>query len=134
MRNTKTVIIQAEGRDFGKSYILTELSAMKAEKWAARALLALLKSGLQVPDEIAQAGLGGVAALGMNAFANLSFESAEPLLDEMMTCVQFVSSSGSVRPLSEAASDIEEVKTLWILRQEVLELHLGFSIADKLST
>jgi hypothetical protein len=41
-------------------------------------------------------------------------------------------SSTHTRPPT-AQGDIEEVKTIWDLRQEVIELHLGFSIAEGLS-
>ena len=60
-RNTKSLTISAEGRDKGKTFLLTEMSAVRAEKWAARAVLALLKSGVELPEDAAQAGLAGIA-------------------------------------------------------------------------
>ena len=132
-RRFKLLTIDAEGRDKGKVFRLTEMPAYKAEKWAARALLALLASGLDVPDETAKAGLAGVASMGLGAFTRLEWEKTEPLMDEMMECVQFVPSPGVVRSVMTQADDIEEVSTYLTLRREVLELHLGFSIADKLS-
>ena len=42
-RKTKIVTIAAEGRDYGKSYLLTEMPALKAEKWATRAMMALIR-------------------------------------------------------------------------------------------
>ena len=133
-RRHKEVVISAEGRDQNKVFKITEMPAAQAEKWAARALLALISSGATIPDSVAQAGLAGVASVGMGAFAGLKWEIMEPLLDEMMQCVQVVPSPGIVRPLIESADDIEEVSTRFTLRKEVLELHLGFSLADKFST
>lgn len=133
-RKTKTVTITSSGRDQGKVFFLTEMPATKAEKWAARAFLALAKAGLDVPEEAASAGVAGFAAMGLDAIGKLNWEDAEPLLDEMMGCVQVQPSPGITRPLVEAADDIEEVMTLLTIRKELLELHLGFSLAAAPST
>jgi hypothetical protein len=37
-------------RDKGKRFKITEMPAMKAEKWAARFFLALAKSGIDIPS------------------------------------------------------------------------------------
>lgn len=134
-RRVKSITIEEEGRDKGKTFLLTEMSSVKAEKWAARVLLALMKSGVEIPDDVAQAGMAGVAAMGsslISAASGVQWSSLEPLLDEMLTCIQFMPSLGVIRPLlwTEGAEDIEEVKTLLTLRMEVLELHLGFSLAE----
>jgi len=133
----KTVVIEEEGRDFGKHFVLTEMPAHKAEKWAARALNALLASGMQLPDSTASMGLAGVASMGLSAFSGLPWDQVEPLLDEMFTCVKYLPDpqrESSLRAIIDAAGDIEEVMTRLTLRREVLELHLGFSLAEKLST
>lgn len=136
MRKTKLVTITAENRDKGKTYLLTEMSAAKAEKWAARAFLALASSGVELPDGAAEAGLAGVAASGLAALAGLPWAQAEPLLDEMMQCVTIqpdpLKNPAFFRALVE--DDIEEVSTRLLLRKELLELHLGFSLAAALST
>ena len=134
-RRTKDLTITAQGRDFDKMFLLTEMPAVQAEKWAGRALLALLKSGVELPEDVAKAGLAGIASVGIKAFGSIEWGLAEPLLDEMMNCVQVIPNKRDkrvVRALFE--EDIEEVTTLLALRKEVLELHLGFSLAAKLST
>ena len=134
-RKTKDLIIDAEGRDKGKRFFLTEMSATQAEKWAARALLALTKSGVEIPDDAAALGLAGVAAVGLKAFSGIPWELAEPLLDEMMQCVQIKTDPAHpevIRSLIE--EDIEEVATRLKIRLELLELHIGFSLAARLST
>jgi len=141
-RKTLTVMITAEGRDKGKMFVLTEMSATQAEKWAARALLALGASGVEIPDGIEGQGLAGVAAIGIRAFAGLPWHLAEPLLDEMFRCVSFVpnpsqpnvvrgTAVGAVGPMVE--DDIEEIATRVRLREEVISLHLGFSISAYIS-
>jgi hypothetical protein len=131
MRKELTLTIDTPGRDVNKTFYIREMSAMKAERWAARALLALLKSGVEVPDDIAAAGLAGVAAMGLRAFGGIDYADAEPLLAEMMACVQIVPDIS--RPMVRRAiieDDIEEITTLLRLREEVLSLHTGFSIRD----
>jgi hypothetical protein len=90
------------------------------------------------------AGLAGLAFIGVGAIAGLKFEDVEPLMDEMFaSCVAIVpdparpsvfrgagrleGGAGPVGPMVE--DDIEEVSTLLQLRKAILELHLGFSLA-----
>ena len=126
-RKQLTVTIGVEGRDKGKVFILTELSAYEAEEWAGRALFSLMNAGVEIPENIAEAGLAGVAAMGMKAIAKLPFESAKPLLDKMMDCVQIQPSANVTRELM--SGDVEEVATLFTLRKKVLGLHLDFFTA-----
>ena len=77
-RKVEYVTIDQEGRDKGKTFKITEMPALKAEKWATRAFLALAASGLDLPTDV-NAGMAGIAALGLDVFRNLDFEKAEPL-------------------------------------------------------
>lgn len=146
-RKHKIVTIDAEGRDKGKSFLIVEKSAWDSEKWATRALLTLSKAGVEVPDDVMQAGAIGLLAIGLDAFRQLSFEEAEPLLAEMVTCIHFVPDAatkdpmtgrpmtrGLIMPTEVNDGDIEEVPTLLKLRAEALELHVGFSISAAIST
>lgn len=129
MRKTQTVTIDAEGRDHGKTFLLKEMPASQAEKWAARAFFAMAKNGVEIPDEIAGSGLSGIALVGLKALGGMSFYDAEPLLDEMFSCIQIIpdpSRPNVVRALIE--DDIEEVSTRLFLRKEILMLHIGFFI------
>ena len=122
MRRTETVEI-AEGRDAGKKYQITEMSAEAAEWWAFRALQAIAGADAELN---LQAPLSDMAAQGIKALAKVHPEQARPLLDEMMGCVQIlVPATQKPRPLLDG--DIEDVKTRFMLRKAVVELHLGFS-------
>ena len=130
-RKEITVTISQDGRDKGKQFFIREWPASVAEKWGIRALLALTKSGVTIPDDIANAGIAGVAALGIQAFAGLDALIAIELMDEMFQCVQVMpdpSNPNVMRKLVE--DDIEEVRTRLFLRAEVFMLHTGFSMAD----
>jgi hypothetical protein len=129
-RKEMTMVVEAAGRDHDKAFFIREMPAYQAEMWALRALLALAKSGVDVPENIVSAGMAGVFALGLKAFAGLSFTDAAPLLDEMMACVQIIPDPG--RPTIKRGlveDDIEEVATRVKLRAQVFELHTGFSLA-----
>jgi hypothetical protein len=127
MRKTSTVTIDAKGRDKGKVFLLTELPTAESEEWAGRALFALMNAGVEIPDNIAEAGLAGLAAMGIKAITKLPFDAAKPLLDKMMECVQIQPSPGVVRSL--IPDDIEEVATMLSLRKAIWNLHVDFSIA-----
>lgn len=127
MRKTANYTVRDEGRDHGKLFHLTEMSASRAESWATRVLLALLASNPNIPENFEELGMSGLAELGMRSLGSLRWEVAEPLLAEMLECVQIIPDSSKphvVRPLIE--DDIEEVLTRFKLRMEVWGLHMDF--------
>lgn len=134
MRREAEVTIGSEGgRDAGKTFVVKEMSADRAERWATRALIAVANAGVKLPDEVLRQGMAGIAVAGLSSLAvgaRLNYAEVEPLLDEMMGCVR-IKEPRLVRDLTP--DDIEEVATRVRLRQEVLSLHLGFSIRDALS-
>ena len=126
MRKEKDVTIIADGRDKGKVFHLTEMGAIPAEKWAIRACGAIAKTGF---DFDPSAGWNVLVALGFHSLLKAEWALVEPLLDEMMGCIQF-KAAAATRPLFEG--DIEEIATVIKLREEVFELHSGFSVAAAL--
>lgn len=134
-RREATVVIDTEGRDKGRIYRLTELPAEQGEEWATRLLLALGKSGVEVPEGIFAMGMAGIAAVGIRSMGNLPWAVAKPLMQEMMACVRFQPGPDPnvVRPLNPNGSDIEEVSTRLRLRDEVINLHMGFSVRGFIS-
>ncbi len=138
-RKTKDVMIGPEGgRDQGKLYILKEMSAAEAERWAFRAFQALAKSGAELPDNVEGAGMAELAAVGFRALSGVSSDQIDWLMTEMMRCITFVPDPAQ-RMVTRSGSaliddDIEELSTRLRLRMEVFELMTGFSLAAKLST
>jgi hypothetical protein len=139
MRKTKVVIVELEGRDRGKMFLLTEMSARRAEEWGTRAFLALARSGVDIPDYAEGSGMASLAAIGLRALGRIAFDEARPLMDEMMRCIKIVpdpSKPAFIRDLLDDGGDgddIEEVMTRAWLKSEVFELHTGFSIAAAIS-
>ena len=121
-----------ENRDKGKIFFLREMGAVQAERWAMRALIAVSGPGAAVPNRAGLASLANAKFSLLTMLGNIRWEVAQPLLDEMMECVQRKESATCIRSLVE--EDIDEVSTLLQLRKEVLELHLGFSLAEKFQT
>lgn len=118
---------QGDGRDFGKVFVLTEMPASRAESWAMKVILALIDGGVELPAGFEKMGMAGMAEVGIRALSGLKWEVAEPLLDEMWSCVQIMPDSSKphiVRNLIE--EDIEEIMTRIKIRAEIWKLHTGF--------
>ena len=136
MRRTEVVTVPAwpGNRDAGKTFVITEMSAPAAERWAYRMFAAMKGTRGRVPENIESLGIVGVAIAGLNAFlgADVDVTAIEPLLDQMLSCLQIVRDPRRpdiVTPLT-GADDIEEVKTLMWLRSEIVRVHTDFSAAD----
>ena len=147
MLKREPLTIDADNRDKGKTFLLTEMPSFQAEKWAARAFLALIESGVKIPDAVAAGGMEALMSEDaitavfsslLGGLGKIRWELLEPLLDEMMTCVRIIPDSiknpDFSRAINQSAGDIEEVSTLLKLRGALLKLHTGFSPAVKPST
>ena len=122
MRAPVDVRVTVEGDDKGKVFRLTPMDAWTAEKWGWRATSVLARSGVELPPVDMLGNMVIVAAFGLQALMSASFAEAEPLLDEMLKCVQAVPDPANypdlARPL--VASDTAEISTLLWLRGQVL--------------
>lgn len=126
-RATASITITDANRDHGKAFLITEMPASKIESWAFRAILALMASGKELPEGYENLGLAGMAQLGLNALSGLKWEVAEPLLQEIWDCIQYIpdpKNSSVVRGIID--QDVEELTTRIKLRAEVWKLHAGF--------
>lgn len=135
-RKTNTYVVASEGRDKGKTFLLTEMPATKAEDWAIRVMFALGAANVEIPDGALQLGMAALAEIGLKKLFAINANLMRPLLGELMECVEFVPNPQKPQvklshPMFE--SQIEEVKTLLMLKWEVLKLHLDFSLAASLS-
>lgn len=138
-RKIQTIAITAEGRDQGKVFIITELPADQAERWAIRALLGLQRAGVDIPLDAFSAGAASLAAVGLQSLFSLPWSELEPLLAEMFTCVAYKHGGATSKippaPIMDGEnSQIEEVATRFVLRIAILELHFGFSIPEETPT
>lgn len=138
MRKIERFTITSEGRDKGKTFILTEMPADQGERWALKALLALTNTGAAIPEEALGAGMAGLAAVGVQALGMLNATQVQPLLDELWpTCVRIVPPNEKLLPqeiISGINSQIEEVKTRTEIYWALFKLHTGFSMPVELPT
>lgn len=126
-RKEVTVTIVDEGRDKGKVFKLTEQSAMVIDKWANRAIHSIVRAGGVLPEEIQKMGIIGILAVGFQRLMHIPWSELEPLLDELMICVQIVPTPAQPNVIRKLfPDDIEEVQTLRFLREQVFVLHTGF--------
>jgi hypothetical protein len=135
-RKTKTLTIDAEGRDKGKTFQLTEMPAARAEDWAIRVLLALGSANVDLPPGAIQLGMAALAEIGLMKLFAISSEQVRPLLAELAECAVLIPNPQKPQvtvsyPMYE--TQVEEVKTLLTIKWEVLKLHLDFSLAASLS-
>lgn len=115
------------GRDQGKVFLITEMPARHGHQWATRVLFGVMNAGIEIPDNVLNAGFAGIAAIGIKALGKLPVSVAEPLLNELMTCVQIMPNPANpdiVRNLID--DDTEEILTIFKLQKEVLALHVDF--------
>ncbi len=142
-RKTKVITIDNEkSRDNGKSYQITEMNVLDIDEWAIRVGCAMARGGLDVRNLNLQNGLStdtitGILELmnlGIQGFGNMPPLEVVRLLNELVErCVKFIPSGGKPRALDiENANDVEEfVSTLWRLRKEAFNLHVGFFAQDE---
>ena len=145
-RKTKTLVIDS-GRDKGKSFLITEMPVTRADKWANTALLAMLRGGVDVgnvnfgliadtisvgdaPKIDPMGGMLELARITIAGLGNVTETVGQELLDQLINdCAQVISSGGVVRQMLSIDDEIEDLKTLWMLRKESFLLHIDF-LAD----
>ena len=142
-RHIVEVKIEAEGRDKGKTFVLTEMAATVGEKWAMQLAFLLSQAGaLAIPADALQ-------SVGMEAIAGVVGDEVDPrialalgraLSDESLAgwwdCVKYQHQPG--HPLQAImqgeACQIEEIATITHLRMEVVKLHTAFFPSEPAST
>lgn len=138
-RKTKVVPIES-GRDQGKSFLITEKPVTQGDKWANRALLAMMRGGVDVGgvdfygirDAMTgqsidpTGGMLELARISIAGLGNVTEQVGQELLDELLDCVQVIPSGGSARSMLSIDDEIEDLKTLWTLRKAAFLLHIDF--------
>lgn len=128
-RKRVRVIVEGDGRDAGKIYLITEMPVLQGERWFRRVLASLAKSGIAPPSSAAFTGMAALAAF--NPIQLLAWIDDEELMRELMSCVQAWPADAPL-PRVLVTSDIEEITTLARMRGEVIAVHVGFSSAASL--
>ncbi|MGJ0579079.1 hypothetical protein ACR71G_13520 [Xenorhabdus bovienii] len=126
-RKETFITIDTDNRDKGKVFFIQEMAASQAEWWAMRALMAMGRGGVDIPDNLRQMGMAALAVEGLKAISRIPPDDAKPLLDELMSCIHAVPNPAD-RQIRRALveSDIDEISTRLKLRGEVFKLHVDF--------
>lgn len=133
MARKESIFIAESGRDVGKKFHITEMSATQAEAWAIKALLAIGNSGIDIPEGLIDQGMAGLVAISYMNLLKIPFKVAEPLLEEMMSCVKIMPSDSSNIKRNLIEDDIEEVATRLQLRKAIWSLHMDFFLNESKS-
>ena len=127
MRKTLTYTVTDEGRDKGKVFYIEEMSAVAAEKWACRLFFAMVNNGAELPVGIESMGMRGLLYAGITGATHVPWHMAEPLLDDLMACVQVCPDHNNPNVRRKLIdTDISEVETRLMLKKEIFDLHTGF--------
>ena len=126
-RKTETVTITEQGRDKGKTFVLTEMSAIQGERWATQALSLIAKAGADLPRGAEDSGMAGLAAAPLTALPVLK-SLQDTSLDAWWECVKYQHRPNHpLQPIFQnEACQIEEIATVNLLRMKVLEMHTSF--------
>lgn len=138
-RNTKKITIN-KGRDKGKTFSITEMSAWDSNRWMISFLKQLAKSGNSLPTDISDLGIAGLLAVIQNegdalksptffkslmsVASNIDEQDLFPLLDKLLTCVSLITPKG--HEIDFTTDQIEDSSTFSTLYSEVFQAHVFF--------
>lgn len=136
-RRTETITIEDEGRDKGKVFVITEMSAMAGERWAGRIMELVMASGVEVPKDTAQdSGMAGLAELAKVGVPLLKALHDPEIEKPTWECIKYQHDPRHApQPIMEGdACQIEEIGTVTQLRLAVFRFHTGFFSPENRST
>ncbi len=114
-----------QGRDKGKVFQITEMSATDAEDWALKVVFALMNAGADIPENLEEMGFSGVISVGIGALGKIPYQVGKPILDDLLECVKAVPDIKKPNVTRRMVDeDIEEVLTRIQLRKAVFDLHV----------
>ena len=128
----KSIEIQLEDRGKELDFVISEMPATQLESWIIRATLLVAGGFGGAPGDIdLQKAAAHLSERGLGLLSALSYEKAEPLLEEMLNCCQRKIDKHLEKCTSASVDGyIEDVTTLVKLRTEALKLNLGFLVAE----
>ena len=126
-RKTATVVISEEGRDKGKHFEITEMSAVQGEKFAIRVIQALIAGGVEI--DMSNASAATLASIGFAAFSKIPLADIEDLSAQLMACVKWQNPTNHSITRNIIEEDIEEISTLLTLKKESFMLNFGFFLS-----
>lgn len=122
-------IVEEEGRDKGKEFIITEMSAWDADTLAQDIFRAMGDSGFgEIPPDVIAMGCAGLATVGLSVLSASSPQIASQLRDRLMSTVDIVITHEGTRQQRKVKGelDFEEVSTIRTLLDKIFKVHFDF--------
>lgn len=122
-------IVEAEGRDKGKEFIITEMSAWDADSLAQDIFRAMGDAEFSsIPPDVISMGCAGLATVGLSVISASSPEVARALRDRLMSTVDIVITTDKTRNQRKVngSLDFEEVATIRSVLDKVFQVNFNF--------
>ncbi|EEJ6333893.1 hypothetical protein R5A27_004672 [Salmonella enterica] len=126
-------IVEEEGRDKGKEFLITEMSAWDADTLAQDIFRAMGDSNYSsIPADVIAMGCAGLATVGLSVISASSPEVARQLRDRLMSTVDIIITSEGQRQQRKVngSLDFEEVSTIRSLLDKVFQVNFEFLKID----
>ncbi|MFP1862253.1 hypothetical protein [Lonsdalea quercina] len=127
-RKQITYIVEDEGRDKGKEFLITEMSAWDAEELAEEIYRAMGQGEFNsLPADVVAMGSAGLATVGMSVLSAAPARTSRPIADKLLSTAEIViTHEGKETRRKVKPIDFEEVATIRALKDKVFELNFGF--------
>lgn len=122
-------IVEEDGRDKGKEFLITEMSAWDADSLAQDIFRAMGDSNYSsIPADVIAMGCAGLATVGLSVISASSPEVARQLRDRLMSTVDIVITNDGKRQQRKVngSLDFEEVSTIRSLLDKVFQVNFDF--------
>lgn len=123
-------IVETEGRDKGKEFLITEMSAWDADTLAQDIFRSMGDSNYTgIPPDVIAMGCAGLATVGLSVISASSPDVAQTLRDRLMSTVDIIITTkegGRQQRKVNGAIDFEEVSTIRTLLDKVFEINFDF--------
>ncbi|HGA5240273.1 TPA: hypothetical protein ACISX3_003808 [Salmonella enterica subsp. houtenae serovar Rough:z4,z23:-] len=122
-------IVETEGRDKGKEFLITEMSAWDADTLAQDIFRAMGDSNYSsIPADVIAMGCAGLATVGLSVISASSPEVASQLRERLMSTVDIIITSEGQRQQRKVngSLDFEEVSTIRSLLDKVFQVNFDF--------
>ncbi|MBW7622085.1 hypothetical protein LDJ78_16285 [Citrobacter portucalensis] len=122
-------IVETEGRDKGKEFLITEMSAWDADSLAQDIFRAMGDSNYSsIPADVIAMGCAGLATVGLSVISASSPEVARQLRDRLMSTVDIIITNDGQRQQRKVngSLDFEEVSTIRTLLDKVFQVNFDF--------
>ncbi|MGX5099867.1 hypothetical protein [Enterobacter cloacae] len=122
-------IVEEEGRDKGKEFLITEMSAWDADTLAQDIFRAMGDSRLtEIQADVIAMGCAGLATIGLSVISASSPDVARHLRDRLMSTVDIIitNEGGRQQRKVKGELDFEEVSTIRTLLDKVFQVNFDF--------